>query len=263
MIASETFPASAPISWRELVLPKEHGSWSLAFEPIALGLLCAPSVGGACLAAAAAAAFFCRRPLRTALRDNRPERRRVARGALIRCASMAAIAAGGAAAIGGLPWLAWLVPSAILGAVFLSYDVRSDGREEAAEVAGAAAFAFLPPAFAGLAGWSPTGAIALGLVMASRAVPTVIFVRAAVRGRKIGRFDFTRSFLAAVLALVLTAGLATAGYAPLMSAVCCGLFVARIAWVRYGPEIRPKKLGMIEAMSGIAFVLIMATAWRA
>jgi hypothetical protein len=31
------------LSHRDLLLPKEHGGWSLAFEPVALGLLVAPS----------------------------------------------------------------------------------------------------------------------------------------------------------------------------------------------------------------------------
>ena len=45
-----------------LMLPKEHGSWSLALEPVALGLLVAPSAAGAALAAAAVSGFFLRRP---------------------------------------------------------------------------------------------------------------------------------------------------------------------------------------------------------
>ncbi|MBA3850149.1 MAG: hypothetical protein C0502_09165, partial [Opitutus sp.] len=53
-------------SFRSLVLPREHGSWSLAFEPVALGLLVAFSSAGAWLALAAAAGFFVRRPLKLA-----------------------------------------------------------------------------------------------------------------------------------------------------------------------------------------------------
>ncbi len=33
----------------QLTLPKEHGSWSLALEPVAFGLLVAPSAAGAAL----------------------------------------------------------------------------------------------------------------------------------------------------------------------------------------------------------------------
>ncbi|MBI4622216.1 MAG: YwiC-like family protein [Verrucomicrobia bacterium] len=75
-----------PLSWRELVLPKEHGSWAFAFEPIALGLLIAPSAAGGWLAPALASAFFARRPLRTALGDARPAYRAAARRALLAAA---------------------------------------------------------------------------------------------------------------------------------------------------------------------------------
>ena len=53
--------AAEKIHWREaikLTLPNEHGSWSLALEPLALGLLVAPSAAGAALGLAAACGFF-------------------------------------------------------------------------------------------------------------------------------------------------------------------------------------------------------------
>src|ERR1017187_2204793 len=63
-------------SWRaaiQLTLPKEHGSWSLALEPVAFGLLVAPSASGAGLALAAVSGFFLRRPMKLLLsRKNDP-----------------------------------------------------------------------------------------------------------------------------------------------------------------------------------------------
>ena len=53
-------------SLRALLLPREHGSWSLALEPLALGLIAAPSWPGAALALAALALFFARRPWQAA-----------------------------------------------------------------------------------------------------------------------------------------------------------------------------------------------------
>jgi hypothetical protein len=66
-------PTSLP-TWsqgRELVLPKEHGSWSLAIEPVVFGLIAAPSVAGGWFGLAVLAAFFARRPVRIALRNPR------------------------------------------------------------------------------------------------------------------------------------------------------------------------------------------------
>ena len=135
MDATQTFPAGAlASSWRELVMPKEHGSWSLAFEPLAFGLLVAPSAAGAALAIAVAAAFFARRPLNIAVRDHRATRRAAARRAVLTCAGVAAAAFVAACALAGSSaWLWWLLPSSALGAVFLSFDLRNAGRDETAE----------------------------------------------------------------------------------------------------------------------------------
>jgi hypothetical protein len=53
-------PAAARPSalWRDLVMPREHGSWSLALEPLLFGLIAAPSLAGGGLALAVVAAFF-------------------------------------------------------------------------------------------------------------------------------------------------------------------------------------------------------------
>ena len=130
--------------WRELVLPREHGSWSFALEPLALGLMVAPSAAGACLALTVPAAFFARRPLHLALDEARADRRSEARRALAACAAAATLFFLGTLALGGAAWLAWLLPVAAAGAVFLHFDLRGAGREEVAEVAGAAAFALVP-----------------------------------------------------------------------------------------------------------------------
>src|SRR5688572_31965504 len=69
----------APV--QSVFLPKEHGSWSLALEPLALGLLIAPSWAGGALAGAVLAGFFVRRPLKAAFTADL-QRRREARGGL-------------------------------------------------------------------------------------------------------------------------------------------------------------------------------------
>ena len=68
-------------SWRaaaQLTLPKEHGSWSLALEPVAFGLLVAPSAAGAALALAAVSGFFLRRPLKLVMAAKHDSRQPIA-----------------------------------------------------------------------------------------------------------------------------------------------------------------------------------------
>ena len=158
--------------WRELAWPREHGSWSLALEPLAFGLIVAPSAAGAWLALAVLAGFFARRPLKIAAGDERPERRAAARGPLAACAVIALGAMAAALACGGTGWLIWLLPIMAAGAVFLFLDLRGEGREEIAELAGVAAFAGVPAVMAVLAGWGARTALVFAVVMACRSVPT-------------------------------------------------------------------------------------------
>ncbi len=265
MEAIRPFPATAPSSvWRDLVMPKEHGSWSLAFEPVALGLLAAPTPAGAMFAVAVAAGFFARRPLGIAWREQKAERRAAAWTAVLVCGAVAALFTAGAVALGGVAWLGWLAPAALLGAVFLGFDLRRAGREEAAEVAGSAAFACLPAAFGALAGWPAAVSLALAAVMLGRAVPTVLCVRAMLRGAKTGEHRPGMALATAALALAAGVWLAAGGYAPWSAAALLGVLAVRAgAWLVFPrPALRARTLGMIEAVLGVAFVLVAGLGWN-
>jgi hypothetical protein len=251
-------------AWREAAWPREHGSWSLAIEPLALALLAVPSRAGGWLALAVVAAFFARRPLRTAWREPRPERRRIALEALAGCALVALAATGLAIdSADGIAWLAWLLPSALMGAGFLAFDLRNSGREHFAEIAGAAAFALLPLALAKLAGAETLAAVALALVMLGRAVPTVMCVRALLRLRKYHELRRGPAFAAALIALGVALAFWREGLVPL-AAVLALLFLAGRAGVLLGfpaLALRARTVGILEAVLGVAFVLAVGATW--
>ena len=260
-----TSPSASPRPrFRDLVLPKEHGSWSLAFEPLALSMLAAPSLSGGLLALAVASAFFCRRPLNIAMRDQRPERRAAAREAALVCGVVTALFFSGSIALAGGAWTIWLVPSGLAGAIFLRFDLRNAGREQLAEVAGSAAFGFLPAAMAVLAGWSEADALALAFVMVGRAVPTVLCVRAILRGGKTGRHRPAFSLIAAWTALAVAVLLARDGLLPWVAAALLALLALRAfaLLVFPRPALRARTIGIIEAATGVAFVVIAAAAWN-
>jgi hypothetical protein len=248
-----------------VVLPREHGSWSLALEPLAFGLIAAPSAGGACLALAVVAAFFARRPLRMLCGETVSPNRAEARGPLALLVALAVLALAATVALGGMAWLGWLLPVAAAGAVFLYFDLRAAGREGVAEVAGAAAFALVPAALAALAGWKAPAAGALALVMVGRAVPAVLTVRACLRGAKTGRRQPALALLTAAGALGAGVALVRGGLAPTMAAGFLVVLAVRTAallvWPR--PILRARTLGMIETVLGLGFVLAVALAWRA
>lgn len=261
------FPAPPPVSvslWRDTIAPKEHGSWSLAFEPIVLSLLVAPSAPGALLAAALAAGFFARRPLRIARVEQRPDRRAAALWALAGCAATALIALVGTLAQSGVEWLLWLPPMALAGGFFMYFDLRGAGREAAAEVAGAAAFALAPAAVAALGGWSPLEAVALSLLVLGRSVPSVLCVRAFLRAAKSGIRRDGPALVAASVALAVAAGLVACSLAPFFAfGVMLGFAVRAFALlVVIRPGWRARSVGILEAILGLVFVAGLALAWR-
>ena len=245
-------------------MPKEHGSWSLALEPVALALLVAPSVAGFGLAMAVVAGFFARRPLRLAWSDARAERRIVARQALFTCVAAALIGLGIAVSSGGADWLIWLGPVAVAGMVFAYFDTKGEGRAEVAEIAGSAAFAGLPAAFAVLGGWSALAAVALGFVMLARSVPSVLYVRAFLRGRKTGVHHNAPALILAILALVGALLWNRAGLVPALGVVFLALLLARAlsVLVIFRPNWRASRVGMMEAVLGFVYVVGLAGAWR-
>lgn len=263
VLPSLRLPAAS--AWRSVLMPKEHGSWSLALEPLAFGLIAAPSLAGAAFAATVCAAFLARRPLRLAMLETKPDRRTVARRAFVSCTLVAAVSMAAAVALGGWNWVVWLAPALVAGGFFLAFDLRNAGREEAAEVAGATAFALLPAAFAILAGRTPLVAIALGLLMCGRAVPTVLCIRAALRSAKKIKVSTTPALLSAGLALEVAVVLARQGVAPWFAVIATALLALRaFLWLGVPrPTLRGSTLGMIEAVLGVMFVVGVAATWPA
>jgi len=263
---SLTAPQTASVAlWRDCIAPKEHGSWSLAFEPIALSLLVAPSMPGALLAVAFAAGFFARRPMRIGWNERRADRRNAARNAFFLCIAAAGLGFAGVLALAGVAWIVWLAPVALAGGVFAFHDTHGAGREEVAEVAGSAAFALAPAAFAILAGWSFASAGALAVLMVARSVPSVLFVRAFLRATKTGVRRDVPALVAASVALAGAAFLYHRAIAPPFAVVAMMVFLLRAlaVLVIFRPEWRARRIGMIEAVLGVAFVVGLAVSWRA
>lgn len=262
-IPSLPVPRPAPVA--AVFLPKEHGSWSLALEPLALGLLIAPSWAGGALAVAALAGFFARRPLKAALDATPSVRRQAARRALALLVVLAGV--GLVQALVLAPWTAFwpLLPAAGLGAVFGWFDTQGDSRAAAAEVAGSAAFALVPAALATLAGQPLGVALALAVLALARSVPTVLVVRTCLRQAKGALASPVVPLQASVAALVAAVALAANALAPWAAVVLATLLLGRALWL-LGPR-RPvwpaKRVGMMEASLGLLYLGLLAAFWPA
>jgi hypothetical protein len=256
-------PASPVRSVASVFLPKEHGSWSLALEPLALGLLVAPSWAGGALAGAALAGFFARRPLKAALDPADSPRRTTARRTLGLWAMLAVV--GLVEMLVLAPWVAlWpLLPAAVLGAVFVWFDAQGDSRAAAAEVAGSAAFAFVPAAFATLAGLPVAVALALAVLALARSVPTVLVVRTCLRLAKGALAARALPLQVSAVALAALVALGARGLVPVVAVVFGAILFVRALWLLgpWRPAWPAKRIGMMEAILGLLYVLLSAANW--
>jgi hypothetical protein len=245
-------------------LPKEHGSWSLALEPVALGLLVTPSLPGVALAASTAAAFLLRRPFKLALGSASQPPRPGARKVCVIVGGVSALALLVAAAFGGVAALWPLLLALPFGALFLYFDRQNEMRAAAAELSGSAAFAVLPAAFATLAGWATPAALALAAVMLARNVPTVLTVRTYLRSNKGGDATPVWPILAATIAFAGLLALGRLHLAPWTASVLGAVLLVRTLF--FVTPLRPawpaRRVGFIEAGLGVAYVGLIALSWR-
>lgn len=245
-------------------LPKEHGSWSLALEPVLLGALVAPTAAAGALSAAALAGFFARRPLRSSIEADASGRRRTARAML---AFFCVIAAAGlleAVALAGLTALWPLLITGASGGLFFLFDLRRDSRSAAAEISGFAAFGFLPAAFALAAGWPIPAALALSATILARSVPTVLTLRGYLNRAKGRSACAPAPLLAALVSLLLIMVLALNRLVPWCAPALAGILLVRSVFLlgALHPTWAARRVGFIESWIGLAYVVATALAYR-
>jgi hypothetical protein len=236
----------------------------LAFEPLALGLLVAPSVGGSALALATVAGFFSRRPLKAAFAKASWPSPDASRAAVL---LVVCIGAGliETAILGGVAALWPLLSAAPFGGLFLYFDAQGDSRAAAAELAGCVAFALLPAAFATLAGWSVTAAFALTAIAVTRSIPTVLTIRTCLRIRKGKNASRSIPVLASVLGFGAVIFLAAIRQVPWLAVSAAALLSIRTAWMMTSPGLKwtVKRVGIAEALLGMVYVALITFAYHA
>lgn len=248
-------------AWRRVLMPAEHGGWAFLGEPILLGLLVAPSLAGTWLAVAATAGFVARQPLRLAVADRRHGRRyprtvQAERG-------FVAFAMGGALALatsvftaeGPVLWA--LGMAAPLAATALAFDLGRRSRELPAELAAVAALGSVAAGIA-LATGAPRGeAFGLWGVLAARAVPSVLVVRARLRLDRGESAGVAGALAASLAGAVAGIALAATHAAPWWAAGALGLLVLRAAWALSParPRWTTPQLGVSEIVAGLVVVL--------
>jgi hypothetical protein len=248
--------------WRVVGVPSEHGGWGLTLEPVLLGLLLAPSIGGLALGAAAFLVFLVRTPLKLAVidwrRDQWSHRSRVALrialaelGALVVMVAIARSAAGWA-------WLAPVAAAAPLVAVELWFDVRSRGRRMVPELCGAVGIAAAAAVIVVAGGHSVELAVGAWMVLAARSVAAIPFVRVQIVRLRRGSAATASSDSAQAAGVVIAAVAVFVERAMLGGLVgLVSLALVQVMWVRR-PSVAAKVLGMRQLAMGLGLVALTA-----
>jgi YwiC-like protein len=245
-----------------LLLPKEHGSWSLVLEPLGLGLIAAPSRAGVALGIAVLAGFFARRPLKIAISKLEP-RRALAWSCLASLGVLAAMGMTVAAALATPAHLEPLLLAVPPGLAFVWFESRGEARAAAAELAGAFACSVIPAAMASVAGWRTEASLTLAAVMVGRAVPTVMTIRAYLRRRKGQTAEVATALTASLAAVAVVGALAQAHMATWTAVWFMALLVVRAIGL-LGPfhfQFGATRLGVTEALWGGVGVILVALSW--
>jgi hypothetical protein len=255
MISSLSLATSPTRAAYGKLLPREHGSWALAFEPVVLGLLAAFSVAGLWLSLAVAAAFLARRPWQ--LRAARAE----ARIALLVLALLGASGLLMAIQEGGVKIIAPLLTALPFGLLFLWYDTQRAVREAVPEIAGAAAFSCVPAALALCAGLPAASAWTLAVLVLVRAVPTVCVVRSYLRTRKERSASVGRALAlgSSLISVALVALLVRAQLCPASGLFLAALLALRALWLLgpWAPDFSAKTVGIGECVLGVIYVGVL------
>ena len=264
-----TPPETAPaVSWSSVALPVEHGGWGFLLEPLALGLVLAPSPGGLALALAALCAFLARHPLRLVLMDRRRGTRYPRTGVAERflfayLVVALALLALGLALAGGSFWPA-LVAAAVPALVALWYDAAGRSREVGAEATGAVALSGTAAAIALAGGAQAVVAAGAAALMALRAVASVVYVRARIRLDRGTAAGPGTALGVHGVALAATVAMAVAGWAPRLSIVAFLVLLARAGWGLSSRRraVPPRVLGFGEMRYGLLVLALVALGYR-
>ena len=255
-----------PFKARAIALPAEHGSWGLVIEPIALGLLVAPSFAGFCLGLGVFAVFLTRRPFKVALAERRrasPARGRAAGHLLLVYGACAVLGIAATFAFVGWKPLAPLLCTLPLVLVFLLYDLNNQSRAWQAELAGCITFAMTAASIALAGNWRLPPALALSAVLVGRAIPSVLYVRSRIRLER-NRPAAIRSALALhAAALLVVAWMAEIGLTPWIAVAVFLALLARatIGLSPYRRRVAIRTIGISEMVYGGSTVLALAVVY--
>ena len=255
----------ARVRLRTVALPTEHGGWGLALEPVALGLLVAPSLAGFCLAVATMGAFLARHPFKIVAGDRRRGRRFPRTAAAERFAllygsvALAGLLAASATAA-DYQFIIPLLLAAPFAAIQLAFDASGRSRALAPELAGSFGLAAVSTGIALAAGWPLHAAFGLWALLAARVIPAILYVRARLTQLHGESAAVVPVILAHAAVLLISLLLAWINVTPLLAVAALSILLLRAAHglASRDTNASAKQIGIREICYGALTVFAVA-----
>jgi len=259
--ASKPNTENRKVRIRPIIVPAEHGGWGFLSEALLLGLLVAPTAGGALLAIATVMGFMSRQPAKVLLAERQhkhiTQRSRIAGVAtaiefvvMVGAFLLALYIAGPIL----LPPLLIAIP---LGAVFIYFDMFSTMRTLPAELAAPLALGSVTASMALMGGWSALFAAAFWAVITARAIPSILVVRTRIRMNRERETGPVTPLIAHGLALLLIAALVWVNLLPSLAIVGFVVLLVRALFYLFTRKNRipARTVGFTEVGMGLQVVL--------
>ncbi len=261
----------------KLVLPTEHGSWSLMLTPFVIGAGVAVvfSQNGSALALllclmAVLALFLARQPLTLWLRVRRGKARRSdegpARSWSLLLIAVAALCGIGLMALGRWPVLWLAIPAGAVLAITLGMAALLGQRQIITELVGVVGLALsAPAAYVAFAGDLSEIAWWLWALSALHNVISVLYVRLRIdqRHERASQAEALTVVAAHLIGLGVVVGFVLGGWLPVLVALPMAALLARavvVAW-RKPPLENVKRFGFTEMGLALAYALLVIAAF--
>ena len=244
-------PQRPQIRTSRIILPTEHGSWSILLEPLVVGGAIAFSPAAPWIALMTVGAFLTRQPLKVLVfsRNNPAQASSALRFVLI-FASFALVGIAAALVLAD----AWvLFPFAVAAPLAVQqtfFDLSRRSRNLVAEIAGAIAISSSAAALALAGGLGLPAAIALWSIFVCRFIPSILYIRNRLKLEKGKKYDRAEPIVAHVFAFAIVGVLALIGLASMLTAAMFAFLMVRSVHglSSYRIKMKAMKIGIWEVV---------------
>lgn len=246
---------------KAVILPREHGSYGLTFEPLTLALLASFSSSGLLLFFGAAAAFFAHPPARLLL--SRQNNNHYALPFFMLYGGLSAVLMSFYVYQTDWPLFAPLLSALVLMTLYLILEALSLGRKLYTEVMASVAVGLIALSIVLSGGWGWSQSLAFLILLYLRSVATTLYVHHRLLLEKKQLSSVAKAMFWQILSAVMALVLWQSGSIPFLAMTAVFILSIRAVWGLSSKRKRAtvRKIGMMEFAYGLLFVLLSAVGY--